>query len=454
MKQNNHTQHFFLANRQISSWQNAWALVGDYLSAAAFLGAIGLYFTSGFDSFYYAVATLIGWPLLLILFADKLRQSNAFTLSGVLTQRFNSTRLKTLSALTSICISTFYLLVQLVGAGKLLQLLFHLPYSISLSIVCLFTLCLVAIGGMKATTWIQIIKAICLFICAFILVILIWRHFNFSLGTLWQQAGQISQNQVFLPSSSLKNPIEQASLILGLILGLLGLPHVLMRFFTAKNPHAASLSAAYATLLITLFFGFNLIIGYGSYVIFHNTPLAGGSNMVLLHLSEYLGGSLFKWIISWMVLITILAVMSGLVLATSASLSKDILPRFIKINDQTEVRYTKISIIILLIISTFLAYQFESFNIAFLFSLAFAWAAGAHFPVLFLSFFYRHFTEKAAFYALLSGAICSFILIVLSQTVWVNILGFSTPLFPFVNPTLFTLPISLLLGLFLSKRTP
>ena len=444
------TRLFFLANRQVSAWQNAWALAGDYLSAAAFLGAAGMYFTSGFDSFYYAVATLLGWPMLLILFADKLQSTEAYTLSQVLDNRFHSNRLQILSAVTSLCISVFYLLVQLVGAGKLLQLLFNLPYLYSLITVCFVTLLLVAFGGMRATTWVQIIKAVLLFTCALFLVFLVWRHHQFSFGYLWQQVNILSKGQAFIPSKTLQNPIEQLSLILGLTLGLLGLPHILMRFFTVKDRRAASLSAAYATGLIALFFCFNLIIGYGAYVIFYGQQLTGGNNMVLLHLSTYLAGNVFKWLVSWMVFVTILAVMSGLILAASASLSRDILPKLTKTRD-ISIRHTKICVVLLLLLAAFLAFFFESFNIAFLFSLAFAWSASAHFPVLALTFFYQAFTEKAAFYTLLSGAISSLILIIASPTVWVSIFGFETALFPYHNPTLFALLISLFCGCLLSR---
>ena len=237
MTANSTTQNrqFLLANQQIPAWLNAWALVGDYLSAAAFLGAAGMYFSSGFDSFYYAVATLLGWPLLLIFFAPRLRQENAYTLSDILNKCFQSYRLRLLSATTSLGINVFYLLVQLVGAGKLLQLLFNLPYLASLAMVCILTLLLVILGGMKATTWVQAIKAAMLFVCALTLVFLVWRHFDHSFSRLWQQADKLSQGAVFLPSKALQNPIEQISLLLGLVLGLLGLPHVLMRFFTVKN---------------------------------------------------------------------------------------------------------------------------------------------------------------------------------------------------------------------------
>lgn len=440
---------FFVAGRQVSVGQNAWALAGDYLSAAAFLGAAGLYFANGFDSFYYAVATLLGWPLLLILFSQKLRQTGAFTLSGVLEKRFVSKRLQLASAFTGLVICVFYLLVQLVGAGKLLQLLFGLSYVYSLALMCLCTFLLVAIGGMKATTWVQIIKAVCLFACASFLSFLVLKKFDFNLASLWQNVEGLSQGAAFLPSQALKHPVEHISLLLGLVLGLLGLPHVLMRFFTVPNTQTAAKSAAWASVLIFVFFCFNMIIGYGAYVLLHAHPLAEGNNMVLLYLAELLGGSVFKWIVSWVVWATILAVLSGLLITASAILSRDILPHVMKVPANSLVG-AKVSVLMLMLFAATLAYVFADFNIVFLLGLAFAWAASAHFPVLFLCFFYKRFTESGAFISLVSGALVSLVLIILSPAVWVNVFGFVVAIFPFNSPTLFALPFSLTLGMLYS----
>lgn len=440
---------FFVAGRQITAGQNTWALAGDYLSAAAFLGAAGLYFSSGFDSFYYAVATLLGWPLLLILFAQKLRQTGAFTLSGILAQRFHSQRLQYASAFTGLIVCLFYLLVQLVGAGKLLQLLFGFSYTFALAIMCVLTFLLVAIGGMKAATWVQIIKAVGLFLCALVLVVLVLKQFDFQLSFLWQQVAVLSHGQAFLPSNALKHPVEQISLLLGLVLGLLGLPHVLMRFFTVANGTMAIRSAAWAGVLIFVFFCFNLVIGFGGYVLLQGQVVTGSSNMIILYLAEFLGGSNLKWIVSWVVWATILAVLSGLLISASAILSRDILPCFFK-TSASSLLSAKVSVLILMLLAATLAYIFADFNIVFLLGLVFAWAASAHFPVLFLSFFYQPLTEFGALISLLSGALLSLILIIFSPAVWVNILSFQTAIFPFNHPTLFALPVSLILGVLCS----
>ena len=264
---NNNTAQYFLVGRSIGSTQNALALTGDYLSAAAFLGSIAMYFGQGMDSLFYAVATLIGWVLLLILFSDKLRQTEAFTFSDVINRGFNSQRLKLLSAFTSLLISVFYLLVQLMGAGTLLSLLFDINYTTSLLCVGVLTGVLVLFGGMKATTMVQSVKALLLFIFAAVMVFLVLRPFDFSAANLFERVATLSAFKALMPSPAISSGIEQISLILGLTFGLLGLPHILMRFFTVKDEKTALYSAVGATFLIALFFTLNLVIGFGAFVL-------------------------------------------------------------------------------------------------------------------------------------------------------------------------------------------
>lgn len=446
------TTRFFLANRSIGGAQNALALAGDYLSAAAFLGSIAMYFSQGIDSLFYAVATLVGWPLLLILFADKLRKSNAFTLSGVLNQKFTSTRLRLLSGSTSLMISLFYLLVQLVGAGTLVSLLFNVSYPMALGIVLLMSLLLVLSGGMRGTTLIQSIKAVLLFLFAGVMFYLVMAQFGFSFSLLWDRVGESSQLSGLMPSSHISGGVEQASLVLGLVLGLLGLPHVLMRFFTVKDESAALASAAGATALIALFFCLNLVIGFGAYLLFFGQSLEGGANMVLLYLATVLGGTTLQWGLSILVIVTILAVIAGLVMAASANISQDLVPILFP-EKRESLWVAQLSIIILFVTGAGLAYLFRDFNLAFLFGIAFAWAASAHFPVLFCHFFMKGFNERAAFHSLLFGAVASTLFIVSSDTIWVKFLGFSS-LHPYKSPTLFVLPLSFFIAWCLRTRTP
>lgn len=440
------TAQYFLAGRSIGTTQNALALAGDYLSAAAFLGSIAMYFAQGMDSLFYAVATLMGWTLLLILFSDKLRKTEAFTFSDVINRGFNSQRLKALSAITSVLISIFYLLVQLMGAGSLLSLLFGIDYTVSLICIGALTGVLVLLGGMKATTLVQSIKAILLFAFAGVMAYLVLSKFHFSFSELFVRVASLSSFTALMPSPAISSGIEQISLILGLVLGLLGLPHILMRFFTVKDEKTALYSAAGTTFLIALFFTLNLIIGFGAFILLNGQILAGGNNMALLHLAELLGGSSFKWILAILVFITVLAVIAGLVMAASASITHDLIPIFMpkSANLVSHVFIAKVSVVLVFLAGIGLAYLFKGVNLAFLFGIAFAWVASAHFPVMFCRFYLAGFNEKGAFYALLFGAVGSLIFIITSNTVWVNIMGFME-LHPYRSPTLFILPFSFLI---------
>lgn len=448
-QQAKNTAQYFLAGRSIGTTQNSLALAGDYLSAAAFLGSIAMYFGQGMDSLFYAVATLIGWTLLLILFSDKLRETEAFTFSDVINRGFNSQRLKVLSASTSILISIFYLLVQLMGAGSLLSLLFGLDYTISLLCIGLLTGILVLFGGMKATTMVQSIKALLLFAFAGTMAYLVLIKFNFSLEELFVRVASLSSFDALMPSRAISSGIEQVSLILGLVLGLLGLPHILMRFFTVKDEKTALYSAAGTTFLIALFFTLNLIIGFGAFVLLNGEVLAGGNNMVLLHLAELLGGTSFKWILAILVFITVLAVIAGLVMAASASITHDLIP--ILLPQKNSMMVARVSVVLVFLAGIALAYLFKGVNLAFLFGIAFAWVASAHFPVMFCRFYLTGFNERGAFYSLLVGALGSLLFIITSNTVWVNIMGFAE-LHPYRSPTLFVMPFSFLVLWFLRDR--
>lgn len=447
---NKSTAQYFLVGRSIGSTQNALALTGDYLSAAAFLGSIAMYFGQGMDSLFYAVATLIGWVLLLILFSNKLRETEAFTFSDVINRGFNSQRLKVLSASTSLLISIFYLLVQLMGAGTLLSLLSGLDYTASLLSIGLLTGGLVLFGGMKATTLVQSVKALLLFVFAGIISYLVLKTFNFSLPQLFERVALLSNFEALMPSPAISSGIEQISLILGLVFGLLGLPHILMRFFTVKDEQTALYSAAGATFLIALFFSFNLLIGFGAFVLLNGQVLEGGNNMALLHLAQLLGGSAFQWVLAFLVFITVLAVIAGLVMAASASITQDLIPALLP-KQGSNVLIARISVVVVFLAGVGLAYLFKGVNLAFLFGIAFAWVASAHFPVMFCRFYFKGFNERGAFYSLLVGSLGSLIFIISSNTVWVNIFGFNE-LHPYRSPTLFILPFSFLIIWLLSDR--
>lgn len=445
MHQSRSVTRYFLADRSIGVLQNSFALAGDYLSAAAFLGSIAMYFTQGMDSLFYAVATLLGWVLLLLFFSDKLRSTGAFTFSDVINTSFNSRRLKVLSGVTSLLISIFYLLVQLVGASALLTLLLDLTFVSALLVISLLTLFIVLVGGMRATTFIQSIKALLLFLFAFTLLFLVLKRVNFSFEELFLRVAAVTSFDYLMPSSAISSGIEQISLILGLLLGLLGLPHILMRFFTVKDQSVALFSAAGTTLLITIFFILNLIIGFGAVVLLEGEQLTGGANMTLLHLASLLGGGLFQTILAILVLITVLAVISGIVMAASATVTHDLLPLLKteqQLSEAWQLIIARLAVLMIFIFGAILAYFFREMNLAFLFGLAFSWVASAHFPVMLGRFYLKGYSEKGAFYALLVGTLGVLLFLIFSDTVWVDIFSFHS-LYSYRSPTLFILPLTL-----------
>lgn len=453
---------FFNAGGQIGAWQNGLALAGDYLSAAAFLGAAGLYFGAGYDSLAYAVGTLAGWPLLMLLLSGKLRRSGAFTLADVLRQRFDSTALACLCAASALTVTLVYLVVQLVGAGKLLALLFGLPYPAAVGLVTALMIAYVAVGGMLATTWVQAIKAVLLIACSALLALATLARFGFSPVALFDAAAAQRGAAILLPSPALANPWEVLSLGLGLTLGLLGLPHVLMRFHTVRDVQSAHRSAKLATVLIALVFLCNLFDGYGSVALLPTVPslfdadgkLAGGGNMAAVHLAALLGGPVLAALLAAVAFATILAVVSGLTIAGSATLAHDVWQRLLCRGEASarQVLYVSRGAALLLgVAAALLALAFEAQNIAFLIGLAFAIAASANFPVLLLALYWRNLSARGAAACIAGGITASVSLIVTGPAVWVSVLGFDAPLFPLANPALVSVPLAFAVG-WLSSR--
>lgn len=453
---------FFSAGNRIGPWQNALALAGDYLSAAAFLGAAGLYFAAGYDSLVYAVGTLAGWPLLMLLLAGKLRQLGCFTVSDVLAQRFASRRLRALTAASSLLVTLFYLIVQMVGAGKLIELLFGLPYLAAVALVALLMVGYVAIGGMLATTWVQMIKAVLLLLCGAMLAWGVLAQFGFSAPALFDAAVRLRGEAILLPGAALSDPVEVLSLGLGLTLGLLGLPHVLMRFLTVPDARAARRSAAIATLLVGGFFCLNILIGYGAIALLPghaaffdaSGKLAGGGNMAALHLATLLGGAPLAGLVAAVAFATILAVVSGLTLAGAAAISHDLWAGLHTrtVSAAEKQRVSRYAALVLGLLALLLSTLFQQQNIAFLMGLAFAIAASANFPVLLLALYWRGLTEQGALACAASGMLASGLLIVLGPAVWVAVLGFDRPLFPWANPALFAVPLAFAAGFLGSQR--
>jgi cation/acetate symporter len=448
---------FYTADRRVSGWQNGLALAGDYLSAAAFLGAAGLVVGQGYDSLIYAVGTLAGWPLLLLLLAEKLRERGCFTVADVLAQRFPQPSVRIMSACSSLLIVVFYLIVQMVGAGKLIELLFGVPYLLAVLSIGGLTLVYVALGGMLAITWVQIIKACLMLATALALAVGVLWHTHFSLSLLMAQTIALhpAGAGVLLPSKALSNPWEVISLGVGLVLGLLGLPHVLMRFFTVPDARAARSSACWATGIIALVFTLNVVIGAGAVVLVSKNPLfldlhgklRGGGNMAAVHLAQAIGGTQLQGIMAAVVFATILAVVSGLTMAGASTLSHDLYLRIARkgqASEQQQLRASRLATLGLILCAVFLSTLFQQQNVAVMMGLAFAMAASGPFPVLLLTLFWDGLSARGVVAGGAAGLLGATLMMVFGPAIWVAVLGHAHPLFPLANPALCSVSLAFL----------
>ena len=447
---------FYTAGGGISGFQNGMAIAGDYMSAASFLGLSGLVYLKGYDGLVYAVGFLVGWPVILFLMAEKLRNLGKFTFADIAAFRLAAREIRTLAAFGSLSVVTLYLIAQMVGSGKLIEVLFGLDYEYAVILVGVMMIVYVTFGGMLATTWVQIIKAVLLLSGVTFMGIMVLSHFGFSFEALATKAVETHTlgQDIMAPGGFISDPISAISLGLALMLGTAGLPHVLMRFFTVGNAKEARKSVVYATGFIGYFYLVIAVIGLGA-IVFLNSPegsqyfvdgkLFGGNNMAAIHLSHVVGGDIFLGFISAVAFATILAVVSGLTLAGASAISHDIYSNVIcdgKADEAKEMRVSKISVIIIGIVGVLLGIAFEHQNIAFMVGLAFAIAASANFPILFLSIYWSKLTTRGAFLGGFLGLITAVVLVILGPVVWVSVLGNTEAIFPYKHPALFSVTVA------------
>jgi len=449
---------FYAAGGGIKGWQNGLAIAGDYMSAASFLGISALVYNSGFDGLIYSVGFLVGWPIILFLIAERLRNLGKFTFADVASFRLQQSPIRTLSAISSLIIVLFYLIAQMVGAGQLIKLLFGLPYLYAIIVVGALMIIYVTFGGMKATTWVQIIKACMLLAGASFMAFMVMAKFGFSFEALFAKAVEIHPKHlaVMAPGALVKDPIAAVSLGVALMFGTAGLPHILMRFFTVPDAKEARKSVLYATSLIGYFYILTFIIGFGAIVLVRSNPdyfvggdttkaLIGGGNMPALYLADALGGSLFLGFIAAVAFATILAVVSGLTLAGASSISHDLYANVFargRSDEKTEVRVSKMATVGLGIVAVILGMVFEKQNVAYMVALAFSVAASTNFPVLILSMFWRGLTTRGAVVGGTLGLISAVGLIITGPVVWKAILGNPAAIFPYEYPALFSMPLA------------
>ncbi|RYB05595.1 cation acetate symporter [Lichenibacterium ramalinae] len=454
---------FYAAGGSITPGQNALAIAGDFMSAASFLGISALVFTSGFDGLIYSVGFLVGWPIVLFLIAERLRNLGKFTFADVASFRLDQTAIRILSAVGTLTVVAFYLIAQMVGAGSLIKLLFGLPYGYAVAIVGVLMIVYVAFGGMKATTSVQVIKACLLLFGATIMALAVLWHYGFNPNALMADAVKIQPKGAAIlgPGGFVADPVSTVSLGLALMFGTAGLPHILMRFFTVRDARAARKSVFYATGIIGYFYVLTFIIGFGAITLLMNDPsfytvaadgtynkltgLIGGGNMPALALSKAVGGSLFYGFIAAVAFATILAVVAGLTLAAASAVSHDLYANVIargRSNERREVLISKLTAVVIGVIAIVLGYLFETVNVAFMVGLAFAVAASCNFPVLLMSLMWRGTTTRGALVGGLLGLVTAVVMVVLSKGVWVAVFKFHDAIFPYDNPAIFSMPLA------------
>ena len=448
---------FYTAGGGITGFQNGLAIAGDYMSAASFLGISAAVFLNGYDGLIYSIGFLVGWPVIMFLMAERLRNLGKFTFADVASYRLGQTPIRTLAASGTLVVVAFYLIAQMVGAGQLIKLLFGLDYWIAVVLVGALMMMYVLFGGMLATTWVQIIKAVLLLCGATFMSLMVLSAFNFSPEALFAKATEVHTKgeTIMSPGNFITDPISAISFGMALMFGTAGLPHVLMRFFTVPNAKEARKSVFWATTWIGYFYVLTFIIGFGAIVLVGTNAafteggklvseggkLIGGNNMAAIHLASAVGGNVFLGFISAVAFATILAVVAGLTLSGASAVAHDLYASVIcKGNPPAgaELRVSRVTTVILGIVAVILGIAFEKQNIAFMVSLAFAIAASANFPVLFMSVLWKGTTTRGAFIGGFIGLITAVVLTILSKSIWVDIFHNAEAIFPYKSPALFS----------------
>ena len=449
---------FYTAGGGITGFQNGLAIAGDYMSAASFLGISGLVFASGFDGLIFSIGWLVGWPVITFLMAERLRNLGKFTFADVAGYRFDPGPIRSFAAMGSLVVVAFYLIAQMVGAGQLIKLLFGLEYTLAVVMVGAIMMIYVLFGGMTATTWVQIIKAVMLLTGATFMALAVMFQFGFSPEAMFAKAVEVhaKHDSIMGPGALITDPVSAISVGMALMFGTAGLPHILMRFFTVPSAKEARKSVAWATTWIGYFYILTFIIGFGAITNLIPNPadyfvggelakgLKGGGNMAAVHLSKAVGGDLFMGFISAVAFATILAVVAGLTLSGASAVSHDLYAsvwRKGKVDSATELRVSKITTVCLGILAVMLGIIFEKQNVAFMVMLAFAVACSANFPVLFMSVLWKDCTTKGAVAGGTVGLILSVALTIVSPAVWEATLGNpkGSALFPYASPAIFSM---------------
>lgn len=461
-------KEYYAAGRSVSGFQNGLALAGDYMSAASFLGIAGLVATKGYDGMIYATGWLVGWPALMFLVAEPLRNLGKYTFADVVAFRLRQAPVRIAAAVGGILTVLVYTTAQMVGAGNLIRLMFGLPFEIAVLIVGAVMLAYVLFGGMIATTWVQIIKAVLLLLGVTVLTFMVLSRFGFDLGALYAAVSQKYGQTALEPGGLVSKPLDAVSLGLALMFGVLGLPHILMRFYTVPDAREARKSVLVATGFIGYFYLIIPIVGFGAAALLPGLHEGGlgrelitsfdkGGNMAAPLLAEHLGGTAFLGFIAAVAFATILAVVAGLTLAGASALSHDIYVSVIKkgsATEQQQVAVARGATVAFGLIAVLLGIVFKEQNVAYMVGLAFAVACSANFPSLLLSIVWKPFTTAGAVASILVGAVLAVGLIILGPAVWVDVLKHEKALFPLKNPAIVSMTASFVVGILVSLAAP
>ena len=454
---------YFAAGRRITAWQNGLAVAGDYMSAASFLGIAGMIAFNGYDGFMYSVGWLVAYLTVLLIVAEPLRNAGKYTMADLLAYRLSPRPVRAMASLSTLTVSTFYMIAQMVGAGALVKLLLPgVSYEVAVIGVGVLMIVYVVFGGMLATTWVQIIKAVLLMSGSIFLSILVMKHFDFSFAAFFDAIGRVSwtaadgstiTRDFFQPGLLFKppwGPIDLISLGLALIFGTAGLPHILVRFYTVPDAKTARHSVVWAMVIIGLFYIMTTFLGFGAATILTPGKISI-ENMSAPLLAQALGGEVFFAFISAVAFATILAVVAGLTISASTSFAHDFYTNVIHHGREhrpgEEVRVARITAFVVGAVAILLAIQLRTVNVAFLVGLAFAVAASANLPVIVLSIFWRRFNTTGAVAGLAVGLISSIGLIIISPSIMgldANAIIQGTPLFPLKNPGIVSIPLGFL----------
>jgi cation/acetate symporter len=454
------TEDFFAAGRRISGRQNGFALAGDYMSAASFLGIAGLVATSGFDGLIYSTGWLVGWPVVLFLIAEPLRNLGRYTSTDVISFRLRQRPVRIAAAFGSLAVVALYLIAQMVGAGNLVRLMFGVSYETAVVIVGVVMLAYVLFGGMIATTWVQIVKAALLLGGAALLALLVLLQYGLNPLRLFAAAAERYGPGVLAPGQLISNPWDAVSLGLALMFGTAGLPHILMRFYTVPDARAARQSVFWATGLIGFFYLLTFVLGFGAMVLVGKDAILAvdrGGNMAAPLLAEVLGGTGLLGLIAAVAFATILAVVAGLTLSGAAALSHDLWVNVVRKGDasrEEQLLVARAATVLLGALAITLGLLFKGQNVAFMVGLAFALAASGIFPALVLAIFWRGFTTAGAVAAIVSGTLAASALIYGSPTIQVDILQHERAWFALRNPALISMPLAFAAAIGVSLLRP